>query len=238
MLAEVKKCVDNNDIRGLHYIFVDSLDVDPTFEKYKEDYNYCKNINGFFDSYVEISPIVIDKGKWNRQYWEQLKIDLMKNFAAERFEHMIDVARVVYDDKISKLLYERRQKEYGVERQHMLEQNGYGNNLIVKSAENTTNMDSIELETSKKMTELEHMSKSAMQEKKMLEKMKALELHNKEIERQMKENRAYIEASKKENEKNKNSSMSNKSLKKLQGVAIAVLSIIAIIVVVVLLKVL
>lgn len=33
MLAEVRKCADNHDIKGLRYIFVDALDVDPTFDK-------------------------------------------------------------------------------------------------------------------------------------------------------------------------------------------------------------
>ena len=56
MFAEVKKCADNHDIKGLHYIFVDSLDVDPTFDKYREDYTYCKEIVGFFDNHVEMTP--------------------------------------------------------------------------------------------------------------------------------------------------------------------------------------
>lgn len=55
MLPEVKRCADSNDIKGLRYIFVDCLDVDPTFEKYKEDYEYCKHIPGFFEDYTEIS---------------------------------------------------------------------------------------------------------------------------------------------------------------------------------------
>ena len=51
MLAEVKKCADRRDIKGLRYIFVDCLDVDPTFEKYKVDYEYCKKIPGMFDAH-------------------------------------------------------------------------------------------------------------------------------------------------------------------------------------------
>ena len=52
MHTEVKKCVADNDIKGLRYIFADALDVDPTFEKYKEDYAYCKTINGFFEPFI------------------------------------------------------------------------------------------------------------------------------------------------------------------------------------------
>ncbi|WP_331497099.1 hypothetical protein [Romboutsia ilealis] len=34
MIAGVKKCIDTGDIKALRYIFLDSLDIDPTFEKY------------------------------------------------------------------------------------------------------------------------------------------------------------------------------------------------------------
>ena len=46
MIAEVKKYIDNNDIKGIRYVFIDSLDVDPTFDKYRETYEECKNLAG------------------------------------------------------------------------------------------------------------------------------------------------------------------------------------------------
>lgn len=108
MLKEVKKCAENHDIRGLRYIFLDCLDVDPTFEKYREDYEYCKSVSGMFERHQELSGISQDRRDWTKKYWEQLKLDLMKNFSQLRFEHMIDVARVVYADKVARLLEERR----------------------------------------------------------------------------------------------------------------------------------
>ena len=39
MLIGVKQCVEQNDLRGLHYIFAEALEADPTFEKYQEDYD-------------------------------------------------------------------------------------------------------------------------------------------------------------------------------------------------------
>ena len=114
MLAEIKKYADKRDMKGLRYIFVDCLDVDPTFEKYRADYEYCKSMDGFFESYNELHGIVSDQGKWNMQYWEQLKLDLMKNFSEKRFEHMIKVAKVVYAAKIERLLSERESKSLDV----------------------------------------------------------------------------------------------------------------------------
>ncbi|OUQ52529.1 hypothetical protein [Lachnoclostridium sp. An118] len=110
MLTEIRKCVDANDIKGLRYIFVDCLDVDPTFEKYKPDYEYCTNMDGLFESYRELTPLSLDKAAWDMNYWEQLKLDLMKNFSRKRFEHMREVAKVVYAEKIGKLFREREQQ--------------------------------------------------------------------------------------------------------------------------------
>lgn len=107
MLAEVKKCVERQDIKGLRYIFVDCLDVDPTFEKYEADYKYCESIPGMFDRHIELTGFISDKRRWTKEYWGQLKTDLMKNFSKERFGHMVDVAKVVYADKIDRLLNER-----------------------------------------------------------------------------------------------------------------------------------
>lgn len=62
MSNEVKKRVDNKDIRGLQYVFADCLDVDPTFEKYKEDFEYCrKMLPEMFESHRELMPFLIIK---------------------------------------------------------------------------------------------------------------------------------------------------------------------------------
>lgn len=117
MLIEVKRCADKNDIKGLRYIFIDSLDVDPTFEKYEQDYNFCKGLNGFFDDYIEINCLKENSDEWDVAYWDQLKRDLIKNFSQIRFEHMIEVAKVVYSEKIARLISERKAKRAEVEKQ-------------------------------------------------------------------------------------------------------------------------
>lgn len=106
---EIKKCADKNDIKGLRYIFVDCLDVDPTFESYKEDYEYCKDLKGFLIEYEEITPLKSSSSNWNEDYWVKLKVDLLKNFSEKRFLHMIQVARVIKADKILRLQQERQQ---------------------------------------------------------------------------------------------------------------------------------
>ena len=111
MLAALKECRDKQDFIGMRYIFLDSLDVDPTFEKYQEDYELCKRMSGLFEKHVELHEFILDKKRWTKNYWNQLKSDLKKNFSQERFEHMIEVAQVVYEDKVKRLLEEREQRE-------------------------------------------------------------------------------------------------------------------------------
>lgn len=108
MIAEVKKYIDNNDIKGIRYVFIDSLDVDPTFDKYRETYEECKNIVGLFEEYEELSELSPNKNLWNREYWKNIKIDLEQNFSKKRFEYMIEVAKVVYAEKVERLNRERK----------------------------------------------------------------------------------------------------------------------------------
>lgn len=108
MDKDVKKYADLGDIQRLKYIFVDSLDVDPTFEEYKEDYEYAKKVPGLIEQNQELTPMTKDQSRWNDNYWIALKKDLIENFSAERFEHMQNVAKVIYADKIKRLEAERK----------------------------------------------------------------------------------------------------------------------------------
>lgn len=108
MLIGVKRCIEQNDIRGLHYIFAEALEVDPTFEKYQEDYDVCKKIRGFLEEYEELHPLLEDQAAWDEDYWVQLKLDQKKNFSDKRMEHMKRVVLVVRSEKAARLLAERQ----------------------------------------------------------------------------------------------------------------------------------
>ena len=112
MHKQVKEFLGKGDIRGLRYVFLDSLDVDPTFEDYQDDYDNCEKVSGFFEKNHELTPFA-DRSQWNNDYWQRLKRDLEKNFSRERFEHMKAVAMVVYADKAARLLNERKKKASG-----------------------------------------------------------------------------------------------------------------------------
>lgn len=107
MNTEIKKYADNGDIKSLKYIFVDSLDVDPTFVRYEEEYHYCKSIPGLLESHVELTPFRANKSDWNEEYWTSLKMDLVKNFSDRRMAHMREVAKVFLADKVQRILAER-----------------------------------------------------------------------------------------------------------------------------------
>ena len=112
MNQQIKKYVDAGDIKSLKYIFVDALDVDPTFERYKEEYDYCKSL-GLLEPHIEMTAFQSDENQWNEEYWTSLKMDLMQNFSDERMAHMREVAKVFLSEKMEKILAERKEKTAG-----------------------------------------------------------------------------------------------------------------------------
>lgn len=104
MNKDIKAYVDNRDIDTLRYVFSQSLDIDPTFEDYREEYDYCIK-NNVFDIHSDsgFTPLRMDKSRWDREYWIHLCLDLKKNMSKERLDHMIEVAKVVHSDKIGRL---------------------------------------------------------------------------------------------------------------------------------------
>ena len=108
MDKKIKQYADAGDLTSLKYIFVDSLDVDPTFEQYEEAYHYCKSIPGLLEQHMELTPFVNDASQWTETYWAKLKMDLKKNFSDQRMSHMRKVARVLLADKAQRILKERQ----------------------------------------------------------------------------------------------------------------------------------
>lgn len=107
MDIRIKNYADARDLKELKYIFVDALDVDPTFVRYEEEYNYCKSIPGLLETHIELTPFRQDKSRWDEAYWTSLKMDLVKNFSDRRMMHMKEVAQVFLAEKITRILKER-----------------------------------------------------------------------------------------------------------------------------------
>lgn len=112
MDIETKKLVDKRDFRALKYLFVDALDVDPTFARFEEDYQYCREfVSELWEPYQELTPLRSDPKEWNEDYWVQLKVDLAKNFSDERLAHMRKVAMIVLAEKVRRIQAERAARE-------------------------------------------------------------------------------------------------------------------------------
>lgn len=107
MDKKIKQYVDARDLTSLKYIFVDSLDVDPTFEQYEEAYQYCKSA-GLLEQHIELTPFANDSAQWTEAYWTKLKMDLKKNFSDQRMSHMRKVAAVLLADKAQRIRQERQ----------------------------------------------------------------------------------------------------------------------------------
>lgn len=227
MLAEVRKCADNHDIKGLRYIFVDALDVDPTFDTYREDYEYCKTIPGMFDEHVNISPVVSDKSRWTTEYWEQLKLDLMKNFSEKRFEHMRLVAQVVYADKVSRLMTDRKkavsasilesvskQPEIKINAEASRKIHIENNDIATKSKDTTANQ-------------------ADLQKQRIDAQRRALETENRRIEAEQKVQRERIEAARRAEANKQNIQSGGSESKKALGIALAVITVVVLVVLII-----
>ena len=105
----IKKYADEKNILALKYLFKGALNVDPTFERYEEGYNYCKSC-GILEPHRELTPFIYDQSQWNQAYWDQLKGDLFENFSDKRMTHMREVAKVIFKDKIDRIRAERAER--------------------------------------------------------------------------------------------------------------------------------
>lgn len=230
MLAEVKKCIESNDIKGLHYIFVDSLDVDPTFEKYSDDYEYCKKLKGFLEPHVDITPFSSSE-KWNEKYWVQIKMDLMKNFSEKRFSHMREVAKVIYSEKIKRLELERERLSKKNQEAEKKQKEPMARIQADRQKDNASaNKSSV---VTSQILDAEKAQKERLEEK-----HRAIELHNQEVEKKQKEQMARIQAARQKDKESKNNKSYVETPKKATGAVTAAVVIIAIILIIVLIIVL
>lgn len=109
MDLKIKEYADSGNVRALKYVFADSLDIDPTFETFSEDYEYCKNLNGFLVPYMRLFPLLEDPTEWNEAYWARMKVDLINNFSEERFNHMMEVVKVLKKEEIEQIVKKRKE---------------------------------------------------------------------------------------------------------------------------------
>lgn len=196
MHSELKKRADDKDIRWLQYGFADCLDVDPTFEEYKEDFNYCcENVPEMFEKHMELTPRRDNQHSWTDDYWNMLKVDLLENFSRERFEHMRSVAKVVYAEKIARLEQERRQELETEQRHRELEQKNkrfeeeeIRKNLNVHRRVNSYNISSDQSDRNTEV-QLNIIKPSKQQEQELEHDRKKLEQENKRFEEEIQKNR-------------------------------------------------
>ena len=108
MDKKIKQYADAGDLTSLKYIFVDSLDVDPTFEQYEEAYDYCKSIPGLLEQHTELTPFISYASNMTETYLAKRKMELKKKFSEKLNNHMRKVAKVFLADKAQRILKERQ----------------------------------------------------------------------------------------------------------------------------------
>ena len=103
MHQNIRQSADNRDFNTARLNFRFAFDIDPAFDTYRDDYEYCKKIPGFFEEHRELTPFSSNPADWDENYWDTLKNDLSENFSIKRFDHILEVAKVFHKDKIKNL---------------------------------------------------------------------------------------------------------------------------------------
>lgn len=205
---KIKEYAENGDVVGLHYIFRDALDADPTFEYYLDSYRYCEeNVPNFFDAHRELTPFSQEPRQWDNAYWVQVKMDLMENFSKERYEHLRKVAKVYYAEKIQRIREEERQKN-AVQKP------------IASPAPSKTVRSAAATHMTQKEADLDFERRANQSREEAAKK-------NREVEEQMKAQRKEVEQAI-ENSKNSQNKEGDNHTKKLMGaVLIVVVAVVA-----------
>lgn len=218
MDIQIKKYADNKDLKALKYIFVDALDVDPTFVRYEEEYNYCKSIPGLLEAHIELTPFSFDKSQWNEDYWTNLKIDLIKNFSDRRMMHMREVAKVFLAEKVVRILDER-------------------SSVAAPTVTPVIVPDTASVKTESLPSHVEKTSKKsrAEQEKRELEEAKRkLEEENRKVEAARQAEAKRIEQQRMQHQDSISDKVTGDSSKKVIGIVLAALVVVAIVLILVL----
>lgn len=212
MDTQIKKYADARDLKSLKYIFVDALDVDPTFVRYEEEYNYCKDIPGLLEPYTELTPFIQDKAYWNEKYWASLKIDLLKNFSDRRMMHMKDVAQVFLAEKVQRILSERNAAAVPSVSATPSSANEVKPESVTTSISNTPNI-----------------SRAEQEQRELHEAKKKLDEENRRIEAERQAKARQLEQQRKLHQKQAQSIPTGSSSKKAIGIAVAAVVVAAVI---------
>ena len=115
ILKKSADLLNTANIKQIKYALVDSLDIDPTFERYETFYNTAKQ-RGLIEPHEELTPFYLDSQleKMSEEeledYWESIKNDLLKNFSDERMQTMKRIAKIIYKNKIQRIKKDRAER--------------------------------------------------------------------------------------------------------------------------------
>lgn len=102
----LKKALDNKNVVRIRSAFTVIAHEDPSFStgKFNETLEYVKkeNIHGVFSPFdgKEFQP----KENWNEEYWALIVSTLVDNFCMERINHLKEVSKVLYPQKVNEKL--------------------------------------------------------------------------------------------------------------------------------------
>lgn len=104
-----KQAVETQDMERIKIMLRGSLSTDLTFEKFKQMLAYTVNrIPNIIE--VHDGKAFLDRSQWTKTYASEVREDLMRNFSAERIEHLQAIHQHVYANELEKQLQKEREQ--------------------------------------------------------------------------------------------------------------------------------
>jgi hypothetical protein len=97
-----KEWVRKKDTMAIHIHLKNLIAADPTFSEFDNCVKYAKEKGiTIFEAHDNKMPINNNKDEWNKDYFNRQSLRLVSNFSRERINHLREVVKVVYKDRLN-----------------------------------------------------------------------------------------------------------------------------------------
>ena len=119
---KLKEHVKNQDIKSIRIMLKNIIIADPTFAEFDELNSYIKKNNiDIYEKNDDKKEFEKDRSKWNKDYLNTECIRLVTNFSEERVNHLREVCKVVYKERIDSI----NQKRNDIEKKTVMEKGNH-----------------------------------------------------------------------------------------------------------------
>lgn len=96
--SQMIEAVESRRLALIRSVIISSINADPSGEKRMAQAAFAYAVDRVPEVLQDFDPgdSLKPSEEWNKDYWTSVKVGLMENFSRERFEHILEVGRVVF----------------------------------------------------------------------------------------------------------------------------------------------